>query len=261
MLSSDAQAPPREEGRAPAAGETVLECQGIRKEFEGVRALADVTLSIRAGELIGLVGPNGSGKSTLINVLNGVFPPTAGRVFFKGTDITGKPPHLISKAGIGRTYQIPRPFGSMTVAENVAFACMFREGGVTLHEAEEAAQRYLAFTGLQEQADALPDQVNLHQRKFLELARALATEPEVLMLDEVLSGLNPAEIDESVEMIRKIHDSGVTLIIVEHLMRVVTQLAQRIVVLNEGMILAEGQPEEVMNDPQVMTAYLGKRRA
>jgi branched-chain amino acid transport system permease protein len=260
-MASDPGATNERAAQPVVTAEPLLACEGIRKEFRGVIALRDVTLSIGEGELVGLVGPNGSGKSTLINVLNGMFPATAGRIFFQGRDITEKPAHLKSKAGIARTYQIPRPFDSMTVAENVAFACMFRGNGVGLEEAQKEARRHLEFTGLEQQADALPSQINLHQRKFLELARALATQPEVLMLDEVLSGLNPAEIDESVEMIRKIHASGVTLVIVEHLMRVVTQLAQRIIVLNEGSILAEGQPDEVMSDPQVMTAYLGKKRA
>jgi branched-chain amino acid transport system permease protein len=257
MTVSDAT--PQQE-QAEAAPE-ILVCTGMRKEFEGVRALEHVDLTIRSGELIGLVGPNGSGKSTLINVLSGMFPPTAGTVVFQGTDITGKPAHLISKAGIARTYQIPRPFANMTVADNVAFSCMFRHNGLSLEQAQEAAREYLTFTGLGHVADALPSQINLHQRKFLELARALATDPVVLMLDEVLSGLNPVEIDQSVEMIRKIHESGITLVIVEHLMRVVTQLAQRIVVLNYGRVLAEGPPGEVMSNPEVMTAYLGTRHA
>jgi ABC-type branched-subunit amino acid transport system ATPase component len=246
---------------ASHAATPIMACEGIHKEFVGVRALQDVTLSLMRGQLVGLVGPNGSGKSTLINVLSGMFAPTAGRILLEGADITGKPPHRISRLGIARTYQIPRPFETMTVREHVAFACMFRENGPSLADAHDAAQEYLEFTGLEGFADALPDQVNLHKRKFLELARALATQPKVLMLDEVLSGLNPVEIDESVEMIRKIHDSGVTLIIVEHLMRVVTQLAQRLVVLKEGRLLADGEPDEVMEDPAVMTAYLGKRRA
>jgi branched-chain amino acid transport system permease protein len=190
-----------------------------------------------------------------------MYRPTAGRVEFEGSDITGQPPHLVSGLGIARTYQIPRPFESMTVLENVAFACMFRSNGLSLAGALQAAEEYLEFTGLSNVAHSLPSQINLHQRKFLELARALATEPKLLMLDEVMSGLNPAEIDESVEMIRKIHASNVTLVVVEHLMRVVTKLASRMLVLNYGRLLAEGQPEQVMQDPEVVKAYLGKEHA
>ena len=239
----------------------ILETDDIRMEFSGVHALDGVTLSIGRGEIVGLVGPNGSGKSTLINVLTGMFVPTGGRVLFEGSEITGQPPHVVSGLGMARTYQIPRPFESMTVLENVAFACMFRSKGLGLSDAMDTAWRYLDFTGLSRVARSLPSQINLHQRKFLELARALATEPKLLMLDEVLSGLNTGEIDESVEMIRKIHGSGVTLVVVEHLMRVVTELASRMIVLNYGRLLAEGPPGDVMRDPEVVKAYLGKERA
>ena len=239
----------------------ILETEDIRMEFSGVHALDGVTLSIRRAEIVGLVGPNGSGKSTLINVLTGMFEPTGGSVRFEGSDITGQPPHAVSGLGLARTYQIPRPFESMTVLENVAFACMFRSKGLGLSDAMDGAWNYLEFTGLSRVAHALPSQINLHQRKFLELARALATEPRLLMLDEVLSGLNPGEIDESVEMIRKVHGSGVTLVVVEHLMRVVTELASRMIVLNSGRVLAEGSPGQVMRDPGVVKAYLGKEHA
>ncbi len=244
-----------------AVSAPLLQCDQIRMEFDGLHALQDVDISISAGEIVGLVGPNGSGKSTLINVMSGMFAPTSGSVRFRGVDITGRPPHVISNLGIARTYQIPRPFATMTVFDNVAVACMFRHKGMTLDEAQHAAWEYLEFTGLVDVADTLPSQVNLHQRKFLELARGLASEPEVLMLDEVLSGLNPTEIDESVEMIRRIHASGHTIVIVEHVMRVVTDLASRMVVLNYGRKLAEGTPAEVMNDREVVKAYLGREHA
>lgn len=252
-------------GAAPATSDVtdraLLECHDVHKEFSGVRALAGVDMAVHPGEIVALVGPNGSGKSTLINVLTGFFPPTSGRVRFKGEDITGKPPHVISRYGLGRTYQIPRPFGSMTVLENVAYACMYRADAIRYREAADAAWEHLRFTGLDRVADLLPASITLQQRKFLELARALAAQPTVLMLDEVLTGLNPTEIDESAEMIARIHDSGVALVIVEHLMRVVTRLSTRMVVLSRGQVLAEGPPGAVMEHPDVVAAYLGQGHA
>ncbi len=239
----------------------ILECRKLRMEFSGVRALRGVDLAVHPGEIVALVGPNGSGKSTLINVLSGMFKPTAGRIVFRGEDITGRAPHAISRLGIGRTYQIPRPFSTMTVLENVAFAAMFRHDGLSRTDAETAAWEYLDFTRLTPVAHKLPPAINLQQRKFLELARALAAQPSVLMLDEVLTGLNPAEIAESVDMVKRIHQSKVTIVIVEHLMRVVTELATRMVVLAQGEMLADGLPSEVMRRPDVITAYLGRQHA
>ena len=262
-MTTDSETPRRTSAVGTPDGEVtpILESNDIRMEFSGVHALDGVTVSVRRGEIVGLVGPNGSGKSTLINVLTGMFVPTGGRVVFEGSDITGEPPHVVSGLGMARTYQIPRPFESMTVLENVAFSCMFRSNGLSLSDAIEAAWEFVEFTGLSRAAQSLPSQINLHQRKFLELARALATQPKLLMLDEVLSGLNAGEIDQSVEMIRKIQDSGVTLVVVEHLMRVVTELASRVIVLNYGRLLAEGPPLEVMRNPDVVKAYLGREHA
>lgn len=252
---------------APAIAEnveqspTVVECHDIHMDFSGIRALRGLDLAIGRGEIVALVGPNGSGKSTLINVLSGMYRPTSGRVFFEGADITGRKPHAISRLGIGRTYQIPRPFSTMTVLENVAFAAMFRAERLSMAEAKHEAWEHLEFTRLAGVAHKLPAGVNLQQRKFLELARALAARPTVLMLDEVLTGLNPAEIDESVAMIRQIHAASMTIVIVEHLMRVVTELASRMVVLAQGRLLADGAPSEVMARQDVITAYLGRQNA
>ena len=235
----------------------VLEITDLAKSFAGVQALRNVTFSVRDGEVLALLGPNGSGKSTLINVVSGHYRPDAGRILYRGVDLTGAPGHRIARAGIARTYQIPRPFAQMTVRDNVALAAMF--GGATLSRsaAEREATRWLEFARLGDKANALPDELNLHQRKFLELARALAFRPRLVLLDEVLSGLNPSEIDSAVELVRDIRGQGATIVLVEHVMRAVMALCDRIVVLNYGEVIAEGAPAEVIQAPAVVTAYLG----
>lgn len=236
----------------------LLEVHGLSKAFRGVQALDQVSLQVRQGEILGLLGPNGSGKSTFINVVSGHYPLTAGRIVFAGQDLTGVPAHRMAQAGIARTYQIPRPFAHMTVLQNVSFVARF--GGATLgeQEARREAWKWLEFTGLQARANVLPEDLNLHQRKFLELARALAARPRLVLLDEVLSGLTPGEINEAIELIRRIRDQGSTIVFVEHVMRAVMALTDRIVVLNHGKLIAQGSAQEVMNDAQVVSAYLGK---
>jgi branched-chain amino acid transport system permease protein len=243
--------------RSEVAGRAVVECRNVTKSFGGVRALQDVTLCITEGEIIGLVGPNGSGKSTLVGVLSGALRPSTGHVQIVGTNATGLAPHRIVHLGVARTYQVPRPFGSMTVRDNVAMAIMFGRGARPLREARPDAERHLRTVGLDRLADSYPGALNLHQRQLLEMARAIATEPRLLLLDEALAGLNPAEIDNAVEVVRRIHQTGITIVIVEHLLRVLNQLASRIVVLNMGSCLADGDPQLVMNDPAVVRAYLG----
>jgi branched-chain amino acid transport system permease protein len=239
-------------------GEALAECRDVTRYFGGVRALHGVTLEIREGELIGLVGPNGSGKTTLINLLSGALRPTQGTIRVAGRDVAGLPPHRIAHAGVTRTYQIPRPFGSMTVRDNVAMAIMFGAAPRPLEEARRQADQYLDFVELGHLAGASPAAINLHERQLLEMARAIATRPKVLLLDEALAGLNPAEIDSAVRVVRRIHSAGVTIVVVEHLLRVVNQLATRIVVLDRGSCLADGDPQTVMRDPEVVRAYLGK---
>jgi branched-chain amino acid transport system permease protein len=256
---SSAQAPaPKASG---TAGELLLEARGVRKAFSGVQALDGVDLEIRRGEILGLVGPNGSGKSTFINVVSGHYRPDAGRIGFAGQSLERVDAHRIARLGLARTYQIPRPFAHLTVLENVALPAMFGAHTLARAAAEREAHRWLEFTGLSAKAQALPADLNLHQRKFLELARALAARPQLVLLDEVLSGLTPTEIDEAIRLVRAIREQGATVVFVEHVMRVVMQLAERVVVLNYGRVIAEGTPQDVMQRPEVAAAYLGSAHA
>ena len=239
--------------------EAVVECRGVTKYFGGVRALEGVDFTIREGEIVGLVGPNGSGKTTLVSLLAGSLRPTRGTIRIAGQDLAHLPAHRVAHAGVARTYQIPRPFASMTVRDNVAMAVMFGRSPLPLAAARREAQRPLDVVGLGALADAYPSALNLHQRQLLEMARALAADPKVLLLDEALAGLNPAEIDNAVQVVRRVHASGVSIVIVEHLLRVVKALATRIVVLDQGSCLADGDPAEVLADPAVVRAYLGRR--
>ena len=243
------------------AHKPLLEVRQLSKAFKGVQALDSVSLQVREGEILGLLGPNGSGKSTFINVVSGHYPASGGEIEFDGRQLVGLPAHRIAHAGIARTYQIPRPFAHMTVLENVAMVAMFGAAALDHKQARREAWKWLEFTGLQARADALPDDLNLHQRKFLELARALAAQPRLVLLDEVLSGLTPGEINEAVALIRQIRERGATIVFVEHVMHAVMALTDRIAVLNYGKLIAEGPAAEVMQDVEVVTAYLGKRHA
>ena len=245
----------------PEPGRVLVDCTDVVRNFGGVRALKGVTLSVGTGEIVGLVGPNGSGKTTLVNLLSGAMQPTAGAIAIAGTPIAGLAPHRVAHAGVARTYQIPRPFASMTVRDNVAMAIMFGRRAASLAIARPLADEYLATVALDEMADVYPAALNLHQRLLSEIARAIAADPVVLLLDEALAGLNPAEIDEAVAVIRRIHSRGISIIVVEHLLRVLQQLATRIVVLDRGTLIADGAPAAVLADPAVVAAYLGRQRA
>jgi branched-chain amino acid transport system permease protein len=240
-----------------ATSAPLLRTRALAKSFAGVQALERIDVEIRRGEILGLIGPNGSGKSTFINVISGHLAASAGRIEFEGRDITHLHAHRIAHAGIARTYQVPRPFAHLSVRDHVVAAAMFGGSALSASAARREAEHWLAFSGLSAKADALPDALNLHQRKFLELARALAARPRLVLLDEVLCGLNPAEIDDAVALIRRIRDAGTTVVFVEHVMRAVMALCDRLVVLDHGQLLAEGSTVQVMQRPEVVAAYLG----
>ncbi|MBN9514810.1 MAG: branched-chain amino acid ABC transporter ATP-binding protein/permease [Alphaproteobacteria bacterium] len=239
----------------------ILEVRGAAKRFGGLQALGGVDLDVREGEILGLVGPNGSGKTTLINVISGFYPLSGGTIAVDGVQIGNLPAHEIARRGVARTYQIPRPFVNMSVLDNVTMAATF--GGPLRNQSEirDEALHWIGFTGLAGKEQALPAELNLHERKFLELARALAARPKLLLLDEVLSGLNPAEVDNAIRLVRAIRAQGATIVFVEHLMRAMVELSDRVAVLNEGKLFALGAPREIMRDPRVVSIYLGKAYA
>jgi branched-chain amino acid transport system permease protein len=230
----------------------------VWKAFGGIEALRGVSLTVGRGEIVGLVGPNGSGKTTLINVISGHYAIDRGRVTLGTTVLSEHPAHRIAGLGVSRTYQIPRPFAHFSALDNVALAATFGAAHCPPREARADARGWLEFTGLARRAAALPHELNLHERKFLELARALAGRPRVILLDEVLSGLNPGEIASAISLLHEIRARGVAILFVEHVMRAVLELSDRVVVLNEGEVIAAGTPHEVMRAPRVVDVYLGK---
>lgn len=239
----------------------ILEGRSITKKFAGLVAVNDVDFVLERGEILGLIGPNGAGKTTLVNMISGIYAPSAGKVYFKGENISGKKPYRIGRMGVSRTFQVVKPFPGMTVKENAAVGAMYGAGGrhKSARQAIAKAEEILEFVGLADYMNKGADQLSVASRKRLEMAKALAMEPEVVLFDEVMAGLNFSEIDQAVQMIKKIRDSGISILVIEHVMRAIKRLCDRIFVLHHGEKIADGPVAEVLNDDNVIKAYLGKR--
>lgn len=239
----------------------LLELKNVSRSFGGVRAIHNVSLTLEPGEIVGLIGPNGAGKSTLVNIITGVHPASSGEILHKGEPIQRLKPFQISARGIARTFQVVQPFPEMTVAENVMAGAMFAAGITSMDDARRTAMDHLAFTGLAAYADRPAEQLTLAYRKRLELAKGLAMNPHILLLDEVNAGLNTAEVEQALKLIRAIAARGVSIVIIEHLLKVVTGLCSRIIVLHHGELIADDPAADVIRDPRVIEAYLGSRFA
>ncbi len=234
----------------------MLTLEGVTKRFGGLTAVRGVSVEVPAGELLGIIGPNGAGKTTLFNVIAGYYRPDEGRVSFDGRDITGLPPHAVCRLGLTRTFQLVKPFGNLSVLDNVMIGSLTRVTSVRSARAD--AERVVDTCGLTAHAHARARTLPVALRKRLEVARALATRPRLLLLDEVMAGLNPTELAGMVELIRRLHAEGLTLIVIEHIMAAMMRLARRIVVLHHGEKIAEGPPAAVAADRRVIDAYLGE---
>jgi branched-chain amino acid transport system ATP-binding protein len=240
---------------------TILVAEKLSRNFGGIQAIDDLSFALSEGEIVALIGPNGAGKTTLVNLLTGVVKPSSGRIRFEGADVTAQRPFESSRRGLARTFQIVQPFPKMTVLENVAAGALFGGGQPSVAEAMAVAREQLEFMELASFADRPASALTLAGRKRLELAKSMAMRPKVLMLDEVNAGLNSSEIDGALRLIRKIAERGVTILIIEHLMKVVMSLAERVLVLHHGKLIAEGSAANMVRDKKVIEAYLGEKFA
>jgi branched-chain amino acid transport system ATP-binding protein len=234
-----------------------LQVKDVSKRFGGLQALTDITFDLPEGQILGLIGPNGAGKTTLFNVINGVYPPERGQVMFRGEDVTRLPSYEVARRGLARAHQVVRPLTDLTVRENVMVGACFGRERHGLRASARLADAALSQVGLIERADQPAGSLNVAQKKRLEMGRALAAKPYLILLDEVLAGLNPSEITSMMETVRAIRDQGVTILMIEHVMQAIMSISDRILVLDYGMLIATGPPEEVANNPQVIEAYLG----
>lgn len=236
----------------------MLEATGVSKAFGGLKAVSQVDITVNEGEILGLIGPNGAGKTTLFNLLSGAYQIDTGTVVFNGTKISGMKPNQICRLGIGRSFQAAKNFGGMPLWQNVLMGALFGKKGQTSAQASKIVDEVLEFTGLSALRDkAVPD-IPLAYQKRLEVARALATQPKLLLLDEMMAGLNPSEVGEAMELVTKIRKSGITIIMIEHVMKAIMNICDRIVVLHHGAKIAEGTPQEISTSKTVIEVYLGE---
>lgn len=244
--------------------DAILQIRGATRYFGGLAAVKDVTVDVEEGEIFGIIGPNGAGKTTLLNLISGLLSLSSGDILFRGQSLKGKRPHQICRLGIARTFQVVKPFQGMTVRENVAIGALFGAGQGSAkgtREALRAADEILEFVGLDEKADLAVSDITLADRKRVELARALAMRPTLLLLDEVMAGLNPKEVGDMMDLVREVNQRGVTVLVIEHVMRAIMGISHRVLVLHHGQSICLGTPQQVCIDEKVIAAYLGERYA